>query len=76
MPLIDRTAVRKLVDAPDQDAALVLVGGECVVMPEARAEREGALLIARRQDVGRVTGDQELDSLAARLDTLARDLGA
>lgn len=54
----------------------MLVGGECVVMPEARAEREGALLIARRQDVGRVTGDQELDSLAARLDTLARDLGA
>ncbi|MFG1948194.1 hypothetical protein [Nonomuraea sp. NPDC048826] len=76
MRLIDRQAVRELIAAPDQDAALVLVRGECVVMPEDQAERQGALVIARRRDVGQVTDEHELDSLAARLDTMARDLGA
>ncbi|MDA0632178.1 hypothetical protein OUY22_02025 [Nonomuraea sp. MCN248] len=76
MRLIDRTAVRQLVDAPDPDAALVLIRGECVVMPEEEADRQGGLVLARRREVKHVTGDHELDSLAARLDTMARDLGA
>lgn len=76
MRLIDRSAVRKLVDSQDQDAALVLVRGECVVMPEEQADRQGALVLARHREVRNVHGDHELDSLAARLDTLARDLGA
>ncbi|MDA0645126.1 MULTISPECIES: hypothetical protein [Nonomuraea] len=76
MRLIDRAAVRKLVDTQDQDAALVLVRGECVVMPEEQADRQGGLVLARRREVRHVTDDHDLDSLAARLDTLARDLGA
>ena len=76
MRLIDRADVRELVDAQDQDAALVLIRGECVVMPEEQADRQGGLVLARRREVPRAIDDHELDSLAARLDTMARDLGA
>ncbi|GAA4536386.1 hypothetical protein GCM10023096_86650 [Nonomuraea ferruginea] len=45
-------------------------------MPEEQADRQGGLVLARRREVRHVTDDHDLDSLAARLDTLARDLGA
>jgi redox-sensitive bicupin YhaK (pirin superfamily) len=76
MPLIDRTAVRKLLDAQQQNAALVLLQGECVVMEEAQADEQGGLVIARRREVRPVADDHELDLLVARLDTMARELGA
>jgi hypothetical protein len=76
MPLIDRTAVRELLDASQQDAALVLLRGECVVMKEAQADEQGGLVIARRREVRQVSDDRELDLLVARLDTMARELGA
>jgi hypothetical protein len=80
MPLIDRDCVRRLIDAPDADAALVLVQGECVVVSGADADGHGGLLIAHREDLAPLfpageIDDRQLDLLVNRLDTTARNLG-
>lgn len=78
MSLVGRDEVRALLESPSPDATLVLVGGRCEIVPEARAE---GLVIASRRDLQVQAGDgpvddRWLDELADRLDTLARDLGA
>ncbi|MFC5825105.1 hypothetical protein [Nonomuraea insulae] len=82
MSLIDRECVRQLLDSRHQDATLVFVRGDCVVLPAAEVdEAHKGLVIARRDDVvaqlpeGART-DQALDDLAVRLDNIVRDLGA
>ncbi|MEU7003266.1 hypothetical protein [Nonomuraea sp. NPDC046570] len=79
MLLVDRECVRRLMEAPEPDAVLVYVQGECVVRPEGELdEAHRHLVIARRTDLPPQadTSDQQLDLLANRLDNVARDLGA
>lgn len=77
--LVDRECVRRLMEAPEPDAVLVYIQGECVVRPEAELDAaHRRLVIARRTDLPpqAETSDQQLDLLANRLDNVARDLGA
>ncbi|MFF0772096.1 hypothetical protein ACFYUK_24640 [Nonomuraea wenchangensis] len=81
--LIDRECVRALLESDRDDATLVYVRGECVVLPDAEVdEAHRGLVIARRDELlGRVPrgeklSDQLLDNLAHRLDNIVRDLGA
>ncbi|MEU6723194.1 hypothetical protein ABZ917_05730 [Nonomuraea wenchangensis] len=81
--LIDRECVRALMESDRDDATLVYVRGECVVLPDAEVdEAHRGLVIARRDELlarvprgGELT-DQMLDNLAHRLDNIVRDLGA
>ncbi|WP_326825935.1 hypothetical protein OHA77_24165 [Streptosporangium sp. NBC_01639] len=81
MALIDRACVRRLLESPDPDAALVFVRGECLILRgEEIDDDHRPLVVARRQElVDFVTGgpvtDQQLDLLVDRLDNVARDLG-
>ncbi|MEV5555695.1 hypothetical protein AB0L44_18735 [Nonomuraea wenchangensis] len=80
--LIDRECVRALLESDRDDATLVYVRGECVVLPDAEVdEAHRGLVIARRDELlarmpGQKPTDQVLDSLAHRLDNIVRDLGA
>ncbi|MEU4508629.1 hypothetical protein AB0G05_03950 [Nonomuraea wenchangensis] len=81
--LIDRECVRALLESDRDDATLVYVRGECVVLPDAEVdEAHRGLVIARRDELlarvsrGEKLSDQLLDSLAHRLDNIVRDLGA
>ncbi|WP_067184909.1 hypothetical protein [Microtetraspora niveoalba] len=82
MAFIDRECVRRLLEAPDPDAALVFVRGDCVVLPGAEIDdAHRGLVIARRRDLsthihGDTITDQQLDLLAERLDNVVHDLGA
>ena len=82
MLLVDRECVRRLIEAPDPDAVLVFVRGECVVMPARDLDDlHRRLVIAKREDVADFlspgpAGDEQLDLMAQRLDNLARDLSA
>ncbi|MFO7252096.1 MAG: hypothetical protein DIU60_015225 [Actinomycetes bacterium] len=82
MLLIDRECVRRLLDAPDPDAALVFVRGDCVVLPEGEIdEGHRGLVVIRRRDLRPFLGegeltDERLDEVANRLDNVVRDLGA
>ncbi|GAA3447466.1 hypothetical protein [Planomonospora venezuelensis] len=83
MALIDRECVRKLLEAPDPDATLVFVRGDCVVLPDKEIDdAHRGLVIASRRELTRLLpgGDtlteQQLDMLADRLDNVVRDLGA
>ncbi|MEW9549811.1 hypothetical protein [Nonomuraea sp. NPDC050783] len=80
--LIDRECVRRLLEADRDDATLVFVRGECVVLPDAEVdEAHRGLIVARRDEVlawvpAGQPADQLLDDLAHRLDNIVRDLGA
>ncbi|NUR83550.1 MAG: hypothetical protein HOY71_05620 [Nonomuraea sp.] len=82
MLLIDRECVRRLLDAPDPDAVLVFMGGECLVVPATRVDAaHSELVIVHRRDIaelmpGTSFSDDELDRVAHRLDNIVRDLGA
>ncbi|GLW99267.1 hypothetical protein [Microtetraspora sp. NBRC 16547] len=82
MAFIDRECVRRLIEAPDPDTALVFVRGECLVLPDAEIDEvHRRLIIARRRDLtahlhGDTITDQQLDLLAERLDNVVHDLGA
>ena len=82
MLLIDRECVRRLLDSPDPDAALVFVRGACVVLPEGEIDdAHRGLVVTRRRDLTSLLGedeltDERLDDLATRLDNVVRDLGA
>ncbi|GAA2667295.1 MULTISPECIES: hypothetical protein [Nonomuraea] len=82
MPLIDSECVRKLLESGDPDATLVFVRGDCVVMPGGEVDdAHRGLVIARRSDLrefvpGEHATEQELQTLADRLDNVVRDLGA
>ncbi|MDP9864815.1 MULTISPECIES: hypothetical protein [Streptosporangium] len=81
MALIDRECVRRLLESPDPDTALVFVRGDCLVLEKGEIDDDHrALIIARRRDVadftaGDVVTDEQLDLLADRLDNVARDIG-
>ncbi|MBO4271046.1 hypothetical protein [Microbispora triticiradicis] len=77
MRIVGRDEVRALLESPSPDATLVLVGGRCEIVPEARAE---GLVIVSSRDLRIQTGDgpvddRRVDELADSLDTLARALG-
>ncbi|GAA5066080.1 hypothetical protein HNP84_001210 [Thermocatellispora tengchongensis] len=80
--LIDRECVRELLRSDRDDATLVFVRGECVVLPAAEIdEAHRGMVIASRADLmslipGGDLSDQDIDTLAARLDNVVRDLGA
>lgn len=82
MLLIDRECVRRLLEAPDPDAVLMFVEGECLVVPAARVDQaHRSLVVARRREVadllpGEEFTDDDLDKVADRLDNVVRDLGA
>ncbi|MET9340688.1 MULTISPECIES: hypothetical protein [unclassified Nonomuraea] len=82
MPLIDTECVRKLLESGDPDATLVYVRGDCVVMPGDQIdEAHRGLVIARRADLrefvaGEHATEQQLETLAHRLDNVVRDLGS
>lgn len=80
--LVDRECVRRLLTSEDDDATLVFVRGDCLVLPAAEVDdAHKGLVIARRDELtarlseGGLT-DQVLDDLAHRLDNVVRDLGA
>ncbi|MCK2213786.1 hypothetical protein MF672_008290 [Actinomadura sp. ATCC 31491] len=80
--LIDRECVRRLLESDRDDATLVFVRGECVVLPDAEVDdAHRGLVVARRDEVlaqlpSQELTDQVLDDLAHRLDNVVRDLGA
>ncbi|MFF4772809.1 hypothetical protein ACFY05_08115 [Microtetraspora fusca] len=82
MAFIDRECVRHLIEAPDPDAALVFVRGDCMVLQPAEIDdAHQGLVIIRRKDLtaqlhGDTITDQQLDLLAERLDNVVHDLGA
>lgn len=81
MHLVDRECVRRFMESPNPDATLVLVHGDCVVMPDAEIDdAHRGLVVARRDDLEALLGgdltDQRLDEVAHRLDNVVRDLGA
>ncbi|GIH94641.1 MULTISPECIES: hypothetical protein [Planobispora] len=83
MALIDRECVRRLLESPDPDATLVFVRGDCIVLPEKEIDdAHRGLVIASKRDLTRLMpgGDtlteQQIDTLADRLDNIVRDLGA
>jgi hypothetical protein len=82
MLLIDRECVRRLLESPDPDTALVFVRGDCVLLSEDEIDdAHRGLVVARRRDLDTLLGgggltDQRLDEVATRLDNVVRDLGA
>ncbi|OBF12599.1 hypothetical protein A5730_03355 [Mycobacterium sp. ACS4054] len=76
--------VRRLLDSPDEQAALVAIEGRIDVASPAQLESpdyRGALQIATRQEVLERTGgaqlsEPELAEQAEELDTAFRNLGA
>jgi hypothetical protein len=80
--LVDRECVRRLLTSQDDDATLVFVRGDCLVIPAAEVDdAHKGLVIARRDEITAVVPggdltDQVLDNLAHRLDNIVRDLGA
>ncbi|MFI7703100.1 hypothetical protein [Nonomuraea sp. NPDC049480] len=80
--LVDRECVRRLLTSEDDDATLVFVRGDCLVLPAAEVDdAHKGLVIARRDELTvRLPEDgltdQVLDDLAHRLDNVVRDLGA
>lgn len=81
---VTRAQVRALLDQSGEDHSLVLLGGRTEVVPSDRLASEpysGALEITSGRDLqatlpsGTPT-DQDIDSLASRLDTVITHLGA
>ncbi|WP_369827633.1 hypothetical protein [Mycobacterium sp. E2989] len=76
--------IRRLLDCPDEQAALVAIEGRIDVVSPAQLESpdyRGALQIATRQEVLQRTGgaqlsERELAEQAEELDTAFRNLGA
>jgi hypothetical protein len=76
--------VRRLLDSPEDDAALVAIEGRIEVAAPAAlesADYRGALQIATRQEVLQQVGraelsDRELAEQAEELDSALRNLGA
>jgi hypothetical protein len=71
MSLVDQECVRRLIESPDPDVAVVFVRGECVIRPLVEIEREieeraaaggGTsrlpLVIVRREDIPGVLSGQ------------------
>ncbi|MEO3886467.1 hypothetical protein [Nonomuraea sp. B5E05] len=82
MSLIDPECVRQLLDSRHQDATLVYVRGDCVVLPAAEVDdAHRSLVIASRDEVAAQfpdegPTDETLEAVATRLDNIVRDLGA
>ncbi|GGS57181.1 hypothetical protein GCM10010156_14860 [Planobispora rosea] len=83
MPLVNRDCVRKLLESSDPGATLVFVRGDCVVLPEQEIDdAHRGLVVMSRKDLTRLLPgggtitEQQLDTLADRLDNIVRDLGA
>ncbi|TDC01509.1 hypothetical protein E1267_31720 [Nonomuraea longispora] len=83
MSMIDPECVRQLLDSRHQDATLVFVRGDCVVLPAAEVDdAHRGLVIASREEVAAQLPDegppdeQALEAVATRLDNIVRDLGA
>jgi hypothetical protein len=81
MQLVDLDIVRDLAQSHDPDAALVFVGGDCVIVSLAEtAEPDTGVLIVRRREViaadvsGGTLREDQLRALAHCLDNRARDL--
>ncbi|MET9801754.1 hypothetical protein [Streptomyces sp. NPDC006368] len=82
--MINESHVRELLDAGDDDAALVLLEGRAqVVAPSERASdayRGAAVLLSRGDLVGRLgtstPSDHEVRTLATTLRTMAAEIGA
>jgi len=82
MLLIDRECVRRLLESPNPDTALVFVRGDCVLLAEEEIDdAHRGLVVVRRRDLDSLLGggeltDERLDEVANRLDNVVRDLGA
>lgn len=77
--LVEPDCVRRLLESPDPDTAVVFVRGECVVLGESDIdERHRRLVIVRRRDLPEVRSgapitDELVESVMWRIDHLARD---
>ncbi|MEO5878137.1 MAG: hypothetical protein ABIS86_15530 [Streptosporangiaceae bacterium] len=74
MNLVDRELLRRLLDSPADDAALLLFEGVCSVV-DAQPGRKGMLDARRRELVLPAVSAEQFDRLVHALDNTARDLG-
>ncbi|MCF6521952.1 hypothetical protein [Streptomyces sp. JJ36] len=82
--MITREHVRDLLESPESDATLIVVGGRAEVVSAAELDSDpyrGAVEITSRDDLADELAagtppERELDALASRLDAMAARLGA
>jgi hypothetical protein len=79
MELIDPDCVRRLLESADPDVALVIIDGDCVVLPiDEIDEKHEGLVLVRRADLPEAETDEpvteeQVEAVARRL-AAVRDL--